>query len=212
MEFFPPRESRPCLINTKKKHADKNDSLFASPFASTSNWPIKVLSSETISVIWRFRSKHHKFFWCAILQNKEYLGFLRYLLFFFSSSSRGHQKGEDEDSEVKKQELDTRKHLSLRLSISLSKLFFLFFRCSRKKRDRTAECVSRLEWPQFTSSIWWILNHSVMCLRRFFSFPFFPSFSIELNKKLFVSYFSPGSNEDWNSNFPSPGSSILFLI
>lgn len=97
-------------------------------------------------------------------KKKKISGFLRY---FFFALSRGHQKGEDEDSE-KKQELDTRKHLSLRLNISLLSLLFFFLEIfvfiARKKRDRTGGMCESTRMTSVYFFIWWISNHSVLCL------------------------------------------------
>lgn len=148
-------------------------------FASTSNWPIKMLSSETISVIWRFRSKHHKFFWCAMVWKKIWV----FTLLF--SSFRGHQKGEDEDSKKTRT-----RHSPSTWAFDWTFLFcrfsnFVFF-VFIEKRDRTGRNVSRLEWPQFTSSS---DGSRIVLFCASFSLPIEFFYSIEMNKNCLLAIY-----------------------
>ena len=147
-------------------------------FASTSNWPIKMLFSETISVIWRFRSKHHKFF-CDGMKKKIWV----FTILF--SSCRGHQKGEDEDSEKTRT-----RHSPSTWAFDWTFLFCRFsnfyFSCSFRKEIAQGGNESRLEWPQFTSSS----DGSrivLLCASLSLSIGFFHS--IEMNKNYLLAIY-----------------------
>lgn len=125
-------------IHEKAQRADKNDSSFASPPLKLANNMEKKCSSETISVIWRFRSKHHKF----LLRLCKNLGF-----YVFRSRQGGGRNGKEAERE---REMKNFEHLSLSIKHFFLLISFLEFLVSfSKKKD--AGNVSRLEWPPLTS-------------------------------------------------------------